>query len=111
MNGCGYADIEDWSKEYLIERYKDLVEIEKEHKKENGELRERIKELEKKDKIIDKMAEQLEKCKNEIDCLTEGDKDCFIPEEFSNINDCVKYKTCKHCIKDYFTNLVEKENI
>lgn len=46
-NGCGYADIEDWSKEYLIERYKDLVEIEKEHKKENGELRERVEELEK----------------------------------------------------------------
>ena len=45
-NGCGYADIEDWSREYLIERYKDLVEIEKEHKKENGELRERVEELE-----------------------------------------------------------------
>ena len=66
--------------------------------------------LEKKNAVIDKMAEQLEKCKNEIDCLTEGDEDCFIPEEFSNIDDCVKYKTCKHCIKDYFTNLVEKEN-
>ena len=40
------SEIDKWSKEYLIERYKDLVEIEKEHKKENGELREKIKELE-----------------------------------------------------------------
>lgn len=39
------SEIDKWSKEYLIERYKDLVEIEKEHKKENGELRERVEEL------------------------------------------------------------------
>lgn len=36
------SEINKWSREYLIERYKDLVEIEKEHKKENGELRERL---------------------------------------------------------------------
>ena len=36
------SEIDKWSKEYLIERYKDLVEIEKEHKKENGELREKL---------------------------------------------------------------------
>lgn len=40
------SEIDKWSKEYLIERYKDLVEIEKEHKKENGELREKAKKLE-----------------------------------------------------------------
>ena len=39
-------DIDKWSREYLEERYKELVEIEKEHKKENGELREQNKELE-----------------------------------------------------------------
>jgi predicted transcriptional regulator len=33
------------SKEELYERIVELEEIEKEHKKENGELRERIKEL------------------------------------------------------------------
>lgn len=37
------SEIDKWSKEYLIERYKDLVEIEKEHKKENGELRETLR--------------------------------------------------------------------
>jgi hypothetical protein len=41
------SELDKWSREYLIERYKDLVEIEKEHKKENGELREKVKELEK----------------------------------------------------------------
>ena len=42
--------------ENLIQRNKDLGEIEKEHKEENGRLREKI---DKKDKIIDLMAEEL----------------------------------------------------
>lgn len=46
------SEIDKWSREYLIERYKDLVEIEKEHQKENGELREKTKELENADLTI-----------------------------------------------------------
>lgn len=46
-------EIDKWSKEYLIERYKDLVEIEKEHKKENGRLRDRI------NKTINKLNEDI----------------------------------------------------
>ena len=46
------SEIDKWSKEYLIERYKELVKIEKEHKKENGELREKVKELENADLTI-----------------------------------------------------------
>lgn len=46
------SEIDKWSKEYLIERYKDLVEIEKEHKKENGELREEVERLENADLTI-----------------------------------------------------------
>lgn len=46
------SEIDKWSREYLIERYKDLVEIEKEHKRENGELREKVKELENADLTI-----------------------------------------------------------
>lgn len=42
------SEINKWSKEYLIERYKDLVKIEKEHKKENGKIRMNEKKLEKK---------------------------------------------------------------
>lgn len=53
-------------------------------------------------KIIDKMAEKIEKCKNEIDGLSEGNIDCFIPNEYSNIDDCIKKPTCKECIKEYF---------
>ena len=37
------SEIDKWSREYLIERYKELVEIEKEHKKENGELQTKLK--------------------------------------------------------------------
>lgn len=56
-------------------------------------------------KIIDKMAEQLEK-NNDLRGL---DEDCFIPEEYSNIDDCIKKISCKECIKEYFKKEVEKE--
>ena len=65
--------------------------------------------IQKQEKIIDKMAEQLEKCKNEIDVLSEGNIDCFIPNEYSNIDDCIKKPTCKECIKEYFKKEVEKD--
>ena len=68
-----------------------------------------IKSNPKQESIIDKMAEQLEKCKNEIDVLSEGNIDCFIPNEYSNIDDCIKKPTCKECIKEYFKKEVEKE--
>lgn len=38
--------------ENLLARYKDLEQIEQSHKKENGELRERVKELEKENKNL-----------------------------------------------------------
>ena len=53
------------------------------------------KEIEKKDKIIDLMAEQLAGLKNEVDILEQGNKDCFIPREYSDIDDCVKKKVVK----------------
>lgn len=65
--------------------------------------------IKKKDKITNEMAEQLESYKNEIDILSEGDIDCFIPREFCDIDGCVKKETCKQCIIDYFTNKVEGE--
>lgn len=64
--------------------------------------------IQKQEKIIDKMAEQLEKCKNEIDGLSEGNIDCFIPKEFSDIDDCIKKPTCKECMKEYFKKELEK---
>lgn len=55
LNECinceiSYSDIQ--TIKYLIKAYKDLKEIEESHRKENGELRERVKELEEENKII-----------------------------------------------------------
>lgn len=75
------SEIDKWSREYLIERYKDLVEIEKEHKKENGELREEVEKLEEEDTKIrakfilslgnyiskDKIREKIEELEKEIE--------------------------------------------
>ena len=67
------------------------------------------KEIEKKDKIIDLMAEQLAGLKNEVDILEQGNKDCFIPREYSDIDDCVKKESCKECIIEYFIKKVEEQ--
>ena len=67
------------------------------------------KEIEKKDKIIDLMAEQLVGLKNEVDILEQGNKDCFIPREYSDIDDCVKKESCKECIIEYFIKKVEEQ--
>ena len=66
--------------ENLIQRNKDLEQIEKEHKKENGRLRE---EIDKKDKIINLMAEEM-------------------------VNGVYKFRSKKQVI-EYFTNKVEED--
>lgn len=54
-------------------------------------------EINKLNNVIDRMVEKLYEFNN-----NEMDKDCFIPREYSDINDCVKKNSCKDCIKDYF---------
>ncbi len=68
------------------------------------------KESDKKDKVINLMAKRIDKYKEIIDDLSEGNIDCFIPNSFSNIDDCIKKETCYECIKEYFYKKVEKEN-
>ena len=72
--------------ENLIQRNKDLEEIEKEHKEENGRLRE---EIDKKDKIINLIGEMLVK-----------DHEWFY-SEFDNYT--------KQDFIEYFTNKVEED--
>lgn len=108
--------------ENLIQRLKDLEQIEKEHKEENGRLRNEleklskllylctpeipqcqhgkyvsyvdlVKKLEKKDKIINDMAIDLEYINKEI--LDEYDK--------------LPYAESKQKVIDYFTNKVEED--
>ena len=85
--------------ENLVKRNKDLEQIEKEHKEENGRLRE---EIDKKDKIINDMANFIE-------------KDDIAIEEF--ICPYCKYQLNKECtekecieqIINYFTNKAEED--
>jgi len=83
--------------ENLIQRNKELEQIEKEHKEENGRLRE---EIDKKDKIINEMAEVL----NDFDY----DKQCEIchTDICSASVDGTEYMKC---IIEYFTNKVEED--
>lgn len=56
------------------------------------------KENEEKDKQIDLMAKQIDILMN----TNNEELNCFIPTDFSNINDCVKKKSCEDCIKNFF---------
>ena len=67
------------------------------------------KELDKKDKVINEISEKLYKLKIKLE-LNDLLEDCFIPREFSDINNCIK-TDCKECIKEYFYKKVEEENV
>ena len=53
--------------------------------------------------MINEMAEQLYK----IQYISNND--CFISQEYSNIDDCVKKASCQECIKQYFEKKAEGE--
>ena len=73
-------------------------------KLENGDtaIETVLSELEKKEAIINLMAKQLAKLREN------GEEDCFVNQ---HINVCVtKYKTCEECIKEYFEKKEGKNN-
>lgn len=51
--------------------------------------------------VINEMAEQLVKLREE------SEEDCFIPRIYRDINECVK-TNCKECIKQYFSEKAQK---
>lgn len=57
-------------------------------------------EINKLNNVIDKMTEKIYKLKVKLE-INDLLQDCFIPREFSDINDCTK-KDCKECLKEYF---------
>ncbi|MGN1269369.1 MAG: hypothetical protein ACI4UU_00645 [Clostridia bacterium] len=82
----------------LIKTYKDLKEIEKNHKKENGELRERVKHLE----------EENERLKGKIDVCNWQEKSCrdIIDEKYIPVS-LVKEKITEY--KERKMNCNDKE--
>ena len=66
------------------------------------ETGEQLKQENKKlNKMIDEMAKELDKLQDEL--FTK----CFIPQKYSNINDCARKRSCVECIKQYFKEKVE----
>lgn len=66
--------------------------------KQTADMSNNLLELQQKDKQIDLMAKQIDILMN----TNNEELDCFIPTDFSNINDCVKKKSCEDCIKNFF---------
>ena len=80
-----------------IEQYKeDLIE----HEKTSFEFQEENIKLK---KMIDLMAQKIYSLDFNMS------HDCFIPREYSDVNDCVKKDSCEQCIKEHFRKLVEDE--
>lgn len=75
----------------------------------NNNIEITLKLIQKQERVIDEMAKQLVSYNEEIDILSEGEKDCFIPNTFSDIDDCVKCISCKDCIKQYFYRKVKEK--
>lgn len=64
-------------------------------------LQEQQEENKKKDKIIDLII-------NEFYKRVKISENCYI-QKSKGINDCLKYKNCKDCIKQYFERKVEEK--
>lgn len=75
--------------EQLIKNQYYIIEAEKEKHLKNI--------IEKQKKQIDLMAKTIKELNNKNE-----DVDCFIPREYSNINECVKKNSCEECIVEYF---------
>lgn len=113
----GYYDeeLEELSKSIktilnLIEKQQKEIELAKQRLIENADIADErnqlLVELQKKDKMIDLMAEKINNFRDELDMLRNFEKDCFIPREYSDINDCIKKESCKQCIIEYYSKKV-----
>ena len=85
-----YMDILHWNTQLASEHYMQVL----------------LNLIEKQDKIIDLMAEKIDNFRDELDMLRNFEKDCFIPREYSDIDDCIKKESCKQCIIEYFSKKV-----
>ena len=67
------------SLEYFIKEYQDLKEIEESHRKENGELRERVKQLEEENKTLNERNQYLVKYRAKLEKELYESNENYIP--------------------------------
>ena len=89
--------------------FRSLTSSEKTLLENNNKIKKYIEELKqennKLNKMIDEMAVKLNELSDRL--ILAEDTDCFIPREYSNIDDCVRKTSCADCIKRYFKEKVE----
>ena len=85
--------------------FKKALGITEEDSFENHQIRFKtlINLIKTQNKMIKLMAEQFEIMKD-----GQEEIDCFIPREYSDIDDCVKKDSCQECIIEYFRNKVKE---
>ena len=98
-------------KEFITEAngkdIKDITATEYMKIKQEGYIQGRIEEQDKLIKCINKLNKMIDEMAEQLVCKDITDKDCFIPREYSDIDDCVKKSSCTECIKQYFEKKVE----
>lgn len=67
------------SLEYFIKEYQDLKEIEESHRKENGELREKVKQLEEENKTLNERNQYLVKYRAKLEKELYESNENYIP--------------------------------
>lgn len=91
----------DYDKKYRMERFKTAIEnILKERQADKEKIKELESDKEIKNKIIDRMAEYINKLYIDEDICTKN----IINPELCN----EQYSNCKECIKQYFENLAKE---
>lgn len=98
----------DFQKDKLERNEKDGFKIRTIYKvtELNSALENLIKDYKEKEdeKVIDLMAKTIKELNNKSE-----EVDCFIPKEYSNINECVNKNSCEECIKEYFRKKVRNK--
>lgn len=97
----------------LIKKQQKEIELAKKSLIENANVADERNQLlvenQKKDKIIQAMAEKISEYKDYLEGIPEDDmwhEECFL---YNKISDCNAYNGCADCIKEYFTKKVEGE--
>lgn len=65
--------------------------------------------IKEKDKKIEKKEKQIDLIINEFYKRVKISKNCYI-QKLRGIKNCLKYKNCKECLKQYFKELAERES-
>ena len=93
--------------EELLKAYKELKEIEESHRKENGELREKIKQLEEENKTLNERNQYLVKYRAKLEKELYESNENYIPvylveEKIEELNKTYEYSKDENVESEYY---------